>query len=344
MPVRQKNMSGYRMERTACIADGKHGHSEAVLLPNTANAVQPRRQALMRCNRKKEKELYNMTWQNTNRKKILFKPPAFPAIMTSVKWGLLSIAIIVPILLILQFAQNTFRAEIIADNQIAHKVLSSTPITEILSDIRDLHIVEALEKIEGLNSKPKSKIPAEITTYMVNFHDYVLYTFGYAETPVTAEYLMNHLTDIINYLQRYTNLDESSAYLLAEIIPYYIIQLELNIKNLTDVERYCNLYLKHLSEKSGVLSQEGAIIACLKIQTTYNLHKKANNILESLQEEITKLRETTFPKELGDNGKYSEQAAYLKRFYEHCSNMRNNGLVGKSWNNYWFDDKIPGFN
>ena len=161
-----------------------------------------------------------MTEQDT-RKKSFFKMMAGLPLSIPIKWGLLFITIIIPILLIAGFARRIIGVETAVDGQMTQKVVSSTTITKILSDIRDGEINQAVEKILQLKEKPEAGIPTEISEYIFHFFDYCVFCMGYTDSVVTADYLMNHTIDMIKYLQRYTGLDEGTAYLLAEIIPFY---------------------------------------------------------------------------------------------------------------------------
>ncbi|MGP1454297.1 MAG: hypothetical protein ACTTJ7_00825 [Treponema sp.] len=127
------------------------------------------------------------------RKKSFFRMMAGLPIKILIKWGLLSIIIIIPILLIAGFARRMIGAETATDGQMAQKVVSSTTITKILSDIRDGEIDPAVEKILQLKEQPEAGIPTEINKYIFHFFNYYLFCVGYTDKMVTADYLMSRI-------------------------------------------------------------------------------------------------------------------------------------------------------
>lgn len=295
-------------------------------------------------------------------------------IIMIIKWSLLLAFIFMPAYSLFKYASDLVEFEGTVNKQLDGKIANLSEVTSILSDIKNQNLDLAVYKI---NTNLDDNIPPETRKYLLSFYAYYEYkkyesgqnilekTVGKAfdiasnipkigkyfendtvkpEEYNNPEYFLEHLIDITSYLES-INLSKTDIYAFSEIIPYYCISKYELYNNKT--AKLCDLYFKNITEPNGgVLSKEGAIIACIKIRSLYETRNSNESEWRSLQNHIKKMREVDFKNELGENGRYRAQAEYLKNFYEHLEDLRNGWKLtkligGNLLKKYRFDETIP---
>lgn len=291
-------------------------------------------------------------------------------IIIIIKWSLLLAFILMPAYSLFKYTNDLVEFEGGVNKQLDIKTANKSEVTSILSDIKNRELDSAIDKISTILG---DNIPNETRNYLLLFSVYYKYKkyesdqtivdkaadiasnipkIGkYFETDIVKpeeydnpEYFFEHLIDMTSYLEG-INLSKSDIYAFSEIIPYYCISKHelYNIKT----AKLCDLYFKNITEPNGgVLSKEGAIIACIQVRSLYETRNLNESEWKSLQKHIQKMREVDFKNELGENGRYPLQAEYLKNFYDHLSDLCNGwkftkALGGNPWKKYRFDETIP---
>lgn len=291
-------------------------------------------------------------------------------IIMIIKWSLLLAFIFMPAYSLFKYASDLVEFEGSVNKQLDGKTANKSEVTSILSDIKNKQLDLAIYKID---TNLDDNIPPETRKYLLLFSAYYKYKKYESDQTIidkaadiagnipkigkyfendtvkpeeynNPEYFLEHLIDMTSYLES-INLNKTDIYAFSEIIPYYCISKYELYNNKTS--KLCDLYFENITEPNGgVLSNEGAIIACIQVRSLYETRNSNESEWKSLQKHIQKMREVDFKNELGENGRYRAQAEYLKNFYEHLENLRNSWKItkafgGNAWKKYRFDETIP---
>ena len=242
--------------------------------------------------------------------------------------------------LIVKCSTNEFFWDLSSQNIFDQKTISKaegkTSLPALMQNIENGEIDDFFAAV----SNNSDEYPEAVMFYFTKFYDYINSDKKHQD----ITYLLNNMPVIKNYCLD-CNFTEPDAIMYSEYIPFYCIkkyEIKKNKHNSGRMYDICTTYLKNTT--TNHISEKSAVIICLQIRSFYRKDGvlKESDYINDVENMITTYQQQ-YPMELGSIPKYIDEAAYLNRFKNLCSNIIK-GLgrfhLGDKWARITFDDKI----
>ncbi len=256
------------------------------------------------------------------------------------RWVVLIAIAFYPSYKIVEYGRKYILSEELALKPISAEDLKKTKVAKILGHIRYNELDNAIEEINSLEDN--KEIPDEVKKYFINFKNYYLNSNYYIQREIKksiadsadrsdfANYSLERICDITDYLQKNNTYDEPTAYKLAEALPFFIItacelcsdDFSNEIDKPARIIALCKAYQIFITGKSTSLSRESCSILCLQMKESFNRNRSRQNIKETILE-INNLKAKYSSATDNEAAHIMEAFKYLNLLEAHCKKILN---------------------